>query len=120
MSPASCRSIAELGIRIVVDEVGRGFTSLDRLASAPIWGLQLDRSLVTAVRSDAVALRICRAGISAAAALGLTSIATGVDNPAQHSALLELGCGQGTGDLYEADAEEFDTLIMRRTSQAVA
>jgi EAL domain-containing protein (putative c-di-GMP-specific phosphodiesterase class I)/GGDEF domain-containing protein len=120
MSPASCRSIAELGIRIVVDEVGRGFTSLDRLASAPIWGLQLDRSLVTAVRSDAVALRICRAGISAAAALGLTSIATGVDNPAQQSALLELGCGQGTGDLYEADAEEFDTLIMRRTSQAVA
>lgn len=120
MSPASCRSLGELGIRILVDEVGRGFTSLDRLASAPIWGLQLDRALVTAVRSDPVALRICRAGISAAAALGLTSIATGVDNAAQKNALIDLGCGQGTGDLYEADAEEFDTLIMRRTSQAFA
>jgi EAL domain-containing protein (putative c-di-GMP-specific phosphodiesterase class I)/GGDEF domain-containing protein len=120
MSPASCRSLGDLGIRIVVDEVGRGFTSLDRLASAPIWGLQLDRAWVTALRSDPVALRICRAGISAAAALGLTPIATGVDNLAQKSALLELGCLQGSGDLYGADAEEFDNLIMRRSSQAVA
>jgi predicted signal transduction protein with EAL and GGDEF domain len=120
MSPASCRSLGELGIRIVVDEVGRGFTSLDRLASAPIWGLQLDRAWVTALRSDPVALRICRAGISAATALGLTPIATGVDDEAQKSALLALGCGQGSGDLYGADTDEFDTLIMRRTSQAVA
>jgi predicted signal transduction protein with EAL and GGDEF domain len=120
MSPASCRSLGRLGIRIVVDEVGRGFTSLDRLASAPIWGLQLDRPWVTALRSDPIALRICGAGISAAAALGLTPIATGVDNAAQKSALLDLGCIQGSGDLYSAGAEEFDNLIMRRSSQAVA
>jgi predicted signal transduction protein with EAL and GGDEF domain len=120
MNPATLRSLGEVGLRIVVDEVGRGFTSLDRLASAPIWGLQLDRAWVTALRSDPVALRICRAGISAALALGLAPIATGVDNAAQKSALLELGCLQGSGDLYGADAEEFDTLIMRRTSQSVA
>jgi predicted signal transduction protein with EAL and GGDEF domain len=119
MNPATLRSLAELGLRLVVDEVGRGFTSLDRLASAPIWGLQLDRAWVTALRTDPVALRICRAGIGAAAALGLTPIATGVDNAAQQAALLELGCHQGSGDLYGADADEFDTLIMRRTSHAV-
>jgi predicted signal transduction protein with EAL and GGDEF domain len=120
MNPATLRSLAELGLRLVVDEVGRGFTSLDRLASAPIWGLQLDRAWVTPLRTDPVALRICRAGISAATALGLTPIATGVDDAAQQAALLELGCRQGSGDLYGTDADEFDTLIMRRTSHAVA
>ena len=67
----------------------------------PIWGLQLDRAWVTAVRNDEVALKVCRAGISVAAALGLTPIATGVDDQAQRQALLALGCRFGMGDLYQ-------------------
>jgi EAL domain-containing protein (putative c-di-GMP-specific phosphodiesterase class I) len=55
---------------------------------------------VTALRRDAVALRVCRAGIGVAAALGLTPIATGVDDQAQRDALLALGCSLGSGDLY--------------------
>jgi EAL domain-containing protein (putative c-di-GMP-specific phosphodiesterase class I)/GGDEF domain-containing protein len=106
-----------LGVQIVIDEVGRGFGSLDRLARAPIWGLQLDRAWVTALRSDDVALRVCRAGISAATALGITPIATGVDDPAQREALLALGCRHGSGDLYAPTARPFDTSIMRRTSR---
>ncbi|MGD0494107.1 MAG: EAL domain-containing protein [Steroidobacteraceae bacterium] len=94
------QALSRLGVQLVVDEMGRGFGSLDRLARAPIWGLQLDRAWVTALRSDSVALRVCRAGISAAAALGVTPIATGVDDVAQRDALLELGCRHGSGDLY--------------------
>lgn len=103
LDPSVCKSLRELGVRLVVDEVGRGMASIDRLARAPIWGLQLDRAWVTALRSDEVALKVCRAGISAARALGLTPIATGVDDRDQRTALLALGCGQGSGDLY-ADA----------------
>lgn len=110
-------SLDRLGVRIVVDEVGRGFASLDRLARAPIWGLQLDRAWVTALRSDPLALKVCRAGISAAGALGLTPIATGVDDEAQRTALLDLGCKHGSGDLYAEATTRFDTLIMRRASQ---
>ena len=47
-----------------------------------------------------VARKVCRAGISIASALGLTPIATGVDDQAQRDALLELGCRYGPGDLY--------------------
>jgi EAL domain-containing protein (putative c-di-GMP-specific phosphodiesterase class I)/GGDEF domain-containing protein len=106
-----------LGVQIVIDEMGRGFASLDRLARAPIWGLQLDRAWVTALRSDRVALRVCRAGISAATALGLVPIATGVDDAAQREALLELGCRHGSGDLYRQADRPFDSLVMRRKSQ---
>jgi EAL domain-containing protein (putative c-di-GMP-specific phosphodiesterase class I)/GGDEF domain-containing protein len=100
LDPSVCKSLDALGVRLVVDEVGRGMASIDRLARAPIWGLQLDRAWVTAVRSDEVALKVCRAGISAATALGLTAIATGVDDGEQRSALLALGCVHGSGDLY--------------------
>jgi EAL domain-containing protein (putative c-di-GMP-specific phosphodiesterase class I) len=70
------------------------------LARAPLWGMQLDRAWVTAVRTDAVALRVCRAGIGVAAALGLTPIAIGLDDEAQRRVLLALGCRFGSGDLY--------------------
>ncbi|HEY3849604.1 MAG TPA: EAL domain-containing protein [Steroidobacteraceae bacterium] len=112
------QALHEMGVQIVIDEMGRGFGSLDRLARAPIWGLQLDRAWVTALRSDSVALKVCRAGIGAAAALGITPIATGVDDDAQREALLELGCRHGSGDLYsEAGRRRFDTIVMRRPSQ---
>ena len=117
MNLSMYRDLQRLGVRIVIDEIGRGFGSLDRLARAPIWGLQLDRAWVTPLRSDSVALRVCRAGISAAVALGMTPIATGVDDAAQREALLQLGCRHGSGDLYAETGRAFDTLIMRRRSQ---
>ncbi len=98
--PKQLVRLEQLGVRLVVDEVGRGMGSLDWLARAPIWGLQLDRAWVTALRNDAVARKVCGAGIAMAGALGLTPIATGVDNREQREALLALGCRYGSGDLY--------------------
>jgi len=97
---ACFRSLQRLGIRLVIDEVARGMGSLEHLARVSCWGLQLDRVWVTAIRTDAVARKVCRAGISVATALGLTPIATGVDDDAQRHALLDLGCRYGNGDLY--------------------
>jgi predicted signal transduction protein with EAL and GGDEF domain len=94
-------ALAGLGVRLVIDEVGRGMASLDWLARARIWGLQLDRAWVTAFRNDPAALKVCSAGIAVANALGLTPIATGVDDQPVCDALLALGCRQGIGDLYQ-------------------
>jgi EAL domain-containing protein (putative c-di-GMP-specific phosphodiesterase class I)/GGDEF domain-containing protein len=101
--PAAINSLSELGIRLVVDEVGRGLASLDALARAPIWGLQLDRAWVSTLRDDPVALKVCRAGFGVAKALDLIPIATGVDDSRQREALLDLGCQYGSGDLYKAE-----------------
>ncbi len=89
-----------LGVTLIVDEVGRGISCFDVLAHAPLSGLQLDRSWVTDLPSNPVNAKICRAGFGLAAALGLKSIARGVDNAAQRDALAQLGCGEGIGDLY--------------------
>ena len=96
-------ALKRVGVRLVVDEVARGIGSLDSLARAPIWGLQLDRAWVAALRTDPVAGKVCRAGIEMAAALGLVPIATGVDAADIRDALLQLGCCYGSGDLYQQD-----------------
>jgi EAL domain-containing protein (putative c-di-GMP-specific phosphodiesterase class I) len=101
--PAHFEPLKRLGIRLIVDEVGRGVGSLDSLARAPISGLQLDRAWVAALRTDPIARKVCRAGIEMAAALGLVPIATGVDDAETRDALLELGCTYGSGDLYRGD-----------------
>ena len=99
--PSSLEELRRLGVRLVVDEAGRGLASLDGLARAPLWGLQLDRSWVTAARRNEVALKVCRAGISLATALGLVPIAAGIDDQEQRRQLLAFGCRHGSGDIFQ-------------------
>jgi predicted signal transduction protein with EAL and GGDEF domain len=101
IAPNTIERLAQRGMRIVIDEVGRSMGSFSRLASLPLWGLQLDRSFVEDLQGEGAALRLCRAGIAAAGALGLSSIATGVDDAAKRQVLLESGCRFGTGDLFD-------------------
>jgi c-di-GMP-specific phosphodiesterase len=100
LSPGFCAPLVARGVQFVVDEVGRGLGSLEQLARAPLWGLQLDRAWVEAIQVDEIALRLCRAGIAAASGLGVAPIAVGVDDAAMRRALLSLGCHYGSGDLY--------------------
>ena len=103
--PTLLTALHRFGVQLVVDEVGRGLGSIDSLARAPLFGLQLDRAWVTALQSadaasNAVAAKVCRAAMQVAGALGLEPIATGIDTAAQRDALVAMGCRLGCGDLY--------------------
>jgi EAL domain-containing protein (putative c-di-GMP-specific phosphodiesterase class I) len=62
--------------------------------------MQLDRAWALASRNRRVALKVCRTGVAMAKALDLIPIATGIDDKEQRDSLAELGCQQGSGDLY--------------------
>jgi predicted signal transduction protein with EAL and GGDEF domain len=100
------RALQKRGVQLVVDETGRGVASLAALAAAPIWGLQLDRGWVTALRENstdprgAAARKICRATMSLANALDIAPLATGIDHQSQRDLLLEMGCRYGSGDFF--------------------
>ena len=98
--PSVWKDLTRLGVRLVVDEFGRIVSSLELLARAPIWGLQLDRSWVTHLESDSAAMKVCQAAINVAKALNVRAIAAGVDDEARRGTLLTLGCQEGLGDLY--------------------
>lgn len=109
--PSDLNPLATAGVQLIVDEVGRGATSPEWLARAPLHGMQLDRAWVVAARKDPVALKVCRASIAMARALDLTPIAPGVDDMEQRNVLAKLGCLQGSGDSYlESTSEAASTL----------
>ena len=121
-SPAEFNSLAQRGVQLVVDEIGRGMDfPLEWLGRAPMAALLLNRSWVEAAMTDAGALKMCRASAALAKALGWTSIAVGVDGVVQRDTLLELGCEQGSGELYgESVRAEFRADAMDHAPAVVA
>jgi len=92
--------MAELGAGLVVDEVGRDFSSFATLARLPVAGLAVDRALVVAARQDAAARRCCRAVAALAGAFEVTAISGGIDDQEARDAMSGLGYRQGLGDVY--------------------
>lgn len=90
--------LVKTGARLVIDEFGRGYTSLTRLVNLPFKAMQVDRAFVAAMHDDEASVRICRAAVSFASAFGLTAIAPGVDSEGEAQSLLEAGFTEGLGD----------------------
>ena len=103
---ATLFTFADLGIQLIVDEVGRAVLPLERLARAPLFAMQLDRAWVLNAATDGMARRICEAGIAISHSLGLLAIASGIDTPVQRDTLTALGCQLGMGDLYAPAARQ--------------
>lgn len=99
-APAVMRRLADRGIALVIDEFGRGSSSIARLSRLPLRAVQLDRSLVLSSSADSVAFKAVRACIALATALELVPVAAGIDGPAQRDRLRELGCAEGLGDCF--------------------
>lgn len=97
---ATLRAFSKQGVHVIIDEYGRGVTSLPKLARLPVAALQLDRAMVLSARSDAVAMKAVRAAVAIAAALELPAIAAGVDAAEQRDLLLAMGCAEGLGDCF--------------------
>jgi EAL domain-containing protein (putative c-di-GMP-specific phosphodiesterase class I) len=91
--------LAALGIRIVLDDFGTGFSSLSWLKHHPLGALKIDRSFTSGLPSDARDTAIVGAMIEMAGALGCTVTAEGVETEEQLAALAELGCERIQGFL---------------------
>ncbi len=103
------RTFAELktvGVRLALDDFGTGYSSLSYLHRLPIDILKIDRSFVERLaRADgssdgADAAALAKAILSLADALGLDTVAEGIEFDAQRDILLTLGCKVGQGYLF--------------------
>jgi predicted signal transduction protein with EAL and GGDEF domain len=114
------RPFTDLGVRLVVDEFGRGVSSLPRLARMPLWGLQLDRGLAIAARDDAVAGRAAVAALAVARSLELTAIVSGIDTPDDLLRWQAQGATQGLGDHFGAALRSASGSAARRADSPPA
>ena len=84
-------------VNIAMDDFGTGFSNLASLQRLPIDTLKIDRSFVTDMLEDRDKAAIVRAILSLAQALGMATIAEGVETGALAKTLGALGCTVGQG-----------------------
>jgi diguanylate cyclase len=92
--------LRSLGVRLSVDDFGTGFSSLSTLKRFPVSGVKIDRSFVSGLGYHQSDSSLVAAILAMASALGLVTIAEGVETTEQASRLFELGCGVGQGYLF--------------------
>jgi diguanylate cyclase (GGDEF)-like protein/PAS domain S-box-containing protein len=103
-----------LGVKLVLDDFGTGWSSLSRLAELPIGGLKIDRSFVADI--DGRGGPIVDAIVRLARAFSLPVVGEGVETPEQLAALRRLGCDLAQGFLFARPLPEDELLSLLRHS----
>jgi diguanylate cyclase (GGDEF)-like protein len=80
------------GMLIGIDDFGTGYASLSLLKRVPADLLKVDRSFVAGLGTDAQDTPIVRSVVGLAEALGLSSVAEGVETSEQVAELRAVGC----------------------------
>lgn len=90
--------LRNLGVRIALDDFGRGFSNFERLVEFPIDIVKIDRSFVSQLETDADQ-GIIAALVALQKSMGFDIIAEGVETHAQLDALKKLGIKHAQGFL---------------------
>jgi diguanylate cyclase (GGDEF)-like protein len=89
-----------IGVGIAMDDFGTGYSSLSSLRSFPFDKIKIDRAFVVDLSENSQNSVIVQAVIIIARALGMTTVAEGIETTAQLRLLAALGCDEVQGYLF--------------------
>lgn len=109
--------LANMGVRLSIDDYGTGNSSQSYLSELPLKELKIDKSYITSM-GDSDKAQIVQSSIDLGHNLGLEVVAEGVEDAWTLSLLQPLGCDTAQGYYFTRprDAQEFTTWI----GQAIA
>ncbi len=110
------RAISAMGVRLAVDDFGRGLSSIPRLKRYPVKALKLDPALVRDVGKSEESEAIVEAIASMAGTLGLDVFARGVEDAAQQAFLCALDCHLQQGPLFGRPLPEREFAVFLETA----
>jgi EAL domain-containing protein (putative c-di-GMP-specific phosphodiesterase class I) len=92
--------LKSIGVGIAMDDFGTGYSSLSSLRSFPFDKIKIDRAFVVDLGENSQNSVIVQAVIIIARALGMTTVAEGVETAGQQRLLAALGCDEVQGYLF--------------------
>ena len=92
-------SIRAMGVRISLDDVGTGYSSVGQLANLPIDTIKLDRSLLPVHQAEDPATHVFVGLASLGQSLGLEVVAEGIETEFQSLLASQAGCSHEQGFL---------------------
>jgi diguanylate cyclase (GGDEF)-like protein len=115
-------AVRKLGAQIVIDDFGRGYSSLGQLSSLPIDALKIDRTFIADIGRHEDACTIARTILQLGQSLGKTVVAEGVENPDQVDWLRGAGCEAAQGRALAAPmaAQAVDAWLERLHGRSTA
>lgn len=105
------QAIMGLGVRIAIDDFGKSYSSLSRLASMPIQKLKIDMSFTAGMEREEN-IKIISGILALAQSLRLEVTAEGVENRFQQNMLIKLGCQQAQGYFFSKPLKLQDLLAL--------
>jgi EAL domain-containing protein (putative c-di-GMP-specific phosphodiesterase class I) len=94
--------MAELGVRLSIDDYGTGYSSLTYLMRLPVQELKIDKSFVARMAAEDEISMIVRSTIDLGHNLGLKVVAEGVEDLKVWKLLRALGCDDAQGYFMSA------------------
>jgi diguanylate cyclase (GGDEF)-like protein len=110
---ATIRDLREQGIRIMLDDFGTAYASMNYLRRFPFNGIKIDKSFIRDLCNDDITLAIVQAILSLADRLNLSVVAEGVETERELNVLRKLGCRMIQGFLTgrPGDAQQANALL---------
>jgi EAL domain-containing protein (putative c-di-GMP-specific phosphodiesterase class I)/CheY-like chemotaxis protein len=107
-----------LGVKLAIDDFGRGYSSLVRLKHLPFAEVKLDRAFVTDCGTDKVNAPLCKTVIDLAHSFGSVAVGIGIEKASDALALVSMGCDYGQGFLLgqPMPEERFISLLRQRAN----
>ena len=94
------RRLQELGCKISIDDFGTGYSSLATLKEFTVDKLKIDKSFIEEIASNPTDRTIVKASIAMAHAMGLNTIAEGIETDDQKRVVQLMGCREMQGYLF--------------------
>lgn len=96
-SAATLGALRAQGVRLAIDDFGRGYSNLAQLRQVRADVLKLDRSYISSIPGDCT---LARTVLALAEELGVLTVAEGVETPEQRDWLRHRGCHTYQGFLH--------------------
>jgi EAL domain-containing protein (putative c-di-GMP-specific phosphodiesterase class I) len=100
LAVTTLHDLKSLGVRLAVDNFGRGYASLEYVQRFPIDILKIHGSFVDAVTAGGESARLSAAVIELAGILNFERVAVGIERADQVRLLRQIGCDAAEGEYF--------------------